>query len=260
MDGVEPKLERGAGLFERGADSRVQVVAAPLTGICALRLDAEPLTFALTFRALVALSKANIEQVLEASFVVRKLAEELGGSEGLRHTPLYATFCYVWQGDTPPNKGTVEIALMDRGIGIKQGLSNNPHLALGNDYEAILKSLVPGISGRSFHGMPDEQRTEWSNSGYGLFMTSQICRMGGRFNIGSGDSLVSITKSEKTVIDFGFEGTFIGMELHVKNLGKLNPLLHRLRGRGERVAKTVKVQADVEASYASSFVMDEDGQ
>ena len=85
MNGIEPKLERSAGFLERGSYGRVQVVATPLAGIGALRLNAEPFTLALAFRALEALSKANIEQVLEAGFIVRKLAEELGGGEWLRH-------------------------------------------------------------------------------------------------------------------------------------------------------------------------------
>jgi hypothetical protein len=81
----------------------VQVVAAPLAGIGPLGLDPEPLGSALTLGALEAFAEANVKQVLEAGFVVRKHAEECGGGEGLRHTPLYATFGYVWQGDTPPN-------------------------------------------------------------------------------------------------------------------------------------------------------------
>src|SRR5690606_28172930 len=52
--------------------------------------------------ALVALSEPHVEQVREAGFVVRKEAEELGGSEGLRvHAPFYSLSDYVWQGDTP---------------------------------------------------------------------------------------------------------------------------------------------------------------
>lgn len=154
-----------------------------------------------------------------------------------------------------PNKGLVEVAIMDRGNGIRSGLSGNPHLVLANDYEAILKSLVPGISGSFYRGMPKRKKTEWSNSGFGLFMTSQICRMGGRFTIGSCDSLVTMTKSEKMHVPFRISGTFIVMQMNVSALPKLIGLLRILANRGERIAKLVKVEADVEASYASKFIM-----
>ena len=47
VDGVEPKLERGAGLLKRRPDRGVQVVTAPLAGIGALCLDPKPLGGAL---------------------------------------------------------------------------------------------------------------------------------------------------------------------------------------------------------------------
>ena len=103
VDCIEPELKRGPRLFERGAHGRVQVVTAELAGIGALRLDPEPLGFALTLGALEALAEANFEQVIEAGFVVRKETEKLGGRKGLlAHSPLYSRPIYVWQGDRPP--------------------------------------------------------------------------------------------------------------------------------------------------------------
>lgn len=156
-----------------------------------------------------------------------------------------------------PTKGVVEIALMDCGIGIRRGLLANPHIKVTSDYEAITKALVPGISGKHFKGMENQRKTEWSNSGFGLFMTSQICRRGGQFVIGSGADAVVIIGNEKSRVPFGFEGTFIGMELNVRNLPKLIGLLENLRKKGERVAKLIKVEADIEASYASKFIMED---
>jgi len=64
-----------------------------LAGIGALCLNPIPVRRPLARRAFKALPKAHVEQVIEASFVVRKLAEKLGGGEGLRaHAPLYAAF------------------------------------------------------------------------------------------------------------------------------------------------------------------------
>ena len=103
---IEPKLERGAGFLERGANGRVQVVAAPLAGIGPLGFDPEPLGRAVARRASEALPEPHVKQVLQAGFVVRILAEEGGGGEGLRvHARSYAPTDYVCQGDTPPKFG-----------------------------------------------------------------------------------------------------------------------------------------------------------
>jgi hypothetical protein len=80
----------------------MQVMAAPLAGIGALGLNAKPLGSALALGTLEALPEPNVEQVLEAGFVVRIQLEKLGGGEGLRHTPFYSSIRYVWQWDTPP--------------------------------------------------------------------------------------------------------------------------------------------------------------
>ena len=106
VHGVEPKLQRRPGLLEWGANCRVQVVTAPLARIGALRLDPEPVRCPLAFGTNVALSKAHIEQVVQAGFVVRKLLEELAGSEGLRHAPLYTRSVLRMQGGYTPNFAT----------------------------------------------------------------------------------------------------------------------------------------------------------
>nr|WP_284055298.1 hypothetical protein [Stakelama marina] len=50
--------------------------------------------------ALEALTEPNIEKMLKAGFVVRKLAKELrGGEELLAQSPLYMPSDYVFNGD-----------------------------------------------------------------------------------------------------------------------------------------------------------------
>lgn len=87
VDSIEPQLQWRAGLLKRGANGGVQVMPAPLARIGALGLDAEPVRGALALWAGVALSKANIEEVVQAGLVIRELLEELAGGEGLRHAP-----------------------------------------------------------------------------------------------------------------------------------------------------------------------------
>ena len=78
-------------------------MASTLAGIGALRLDPIPVRRALARRASEALSETDVEQVREAGFVVRKLAEELRRREGfLCHAPSYSPSRYVCKGDRRP--------------------------------------------------------------------------------------------------------------------------------------------------------------
>jgi hypothetical protein len=96
---VEPKLQRRAGLLERGAHGRVQMVAAKLAGISALSLDAEPLRRALAREAFEALPKPDFKQMVQAAFVIGKLLEERANGLGLAHVLVYAGLFYVCKGD-----------------------------------------------------------------------------------------------------------------------------------------------------------------
>lgn len=84
---------------------------------------------------------------------------------------------------------------MDEGVGIKQALSFNPNLKIKNDKDALLLSIEPGIAGKAFKykgKMRKQVDIIWQNSGYGLFVTSEICQHGGDFLIYSGNNAVLI--------------------------------------------------------------------
>lgn len=102
VDGVGPKLQRRAGLFERRADRWVQVMTAPLARVGALCLDPIPVRLAGAGGASEALLEADFEQVRQAGFVIRELLEELRGGELLCHAPSYAAVeLLMKKGQTP---------------------------------------------------------------------------------------------------------------------------------------------------------------
>nr|WP_233453818.1 hypothetical protein [Tsuneonella flava] len=94
-------MQRGAGLFERCANGRVKMVAAPLARISALRFNSIPIGWTLTGRTFEALPKPNLKKVVQASFIIWIAFEELGDGLGLRHASFYAMSGYVWKGDNP---------------------------------------------------------------------------------------------------------------------------------------------------------------
>lgn len=124
---------------------------------------------------------------------------------------------------------SVELAILDRGIGIRRGLSSNPHLSLGNDHEALNLCLIPGVSGKAFKGARRNSNDVWANSGYGLYMTSRLCREGGSYFIASGDTGLYLSESKRRYLDTPFQGTAIKLTLNTGRLGALPEMLGRYR-------------------------------
>lgn len=68
----------------------------------------------------------------------------------------------------PPSLNRVSFSIIDRGIGLKESLSDNPTLVLNNDEDAIRAALQPATSGKVYKGQKRKPKGEWANSGYGL--------------------------------------------------------------------------------------------
>lgn len=90
VDCIEPKLQGCAGVLERSARGRMDMMSAPLAGIGSLGLEAEPVALAVTLWAHATLSKSDIEDVLQARFIGRELLEKLpDGDAHFRFIGLY---------------------------------------------------------------------------------------------------------------------------------------------------------------------------
>jgi hypothetical protein len=153
-----------------------------------------------------------------------------------------------------PSKQLVELSILDQGRGIRTTLSRNPHLIINSDEDAIRLALKPGISGRAYEGGPKLRDDAWANSGYGLFMTSQICARGGSFALCSGDRGLLLNGETEKVIDAGFSGTAIRMRIYVPEVRGLNEALKELSKRGEELAGKAGKSASMRASMSSRML------
>lgn len=108
-----------------------------------------------------------------------------------------------------PTKNLVEVAVLDTGNGIRKGIETNPYLEIENERDALHLSLLPGVSGKMYKGVKERKHDEWQNSGFGLYMTSRICRNGGSFFIVSNDSSVLLTSDGKRDIECDYKGTIL---------------------------------------------------
>lgn len=153
-----------------------------------------------------------------------------------------------------PTKQLVELSILDEGIGIRAGLSRNPHLSIQNDEDAIRLALLPGISGIAFEGGPRLRNDEWANSGYGLFMTSQLCARGGSFMLCSGERGILLDGNRDEAFDVAFSGTAIRLGIFVPEVQSLNAALEGLRRRGREIAGELAHAANLSASMSSRML------
>lgn len=153
-----------------------------------------------------------------------------------------------------PSYQKVELALLDRGIGIRQGLSANPHLKIENDHEALNYSLMPGISGKAFKGSRKDKNDVWASSGYGLYMTSRLCREGGSFFIASGDTGLYLSEKKRRYLDTPFKGVALRLLLDTGRLSSLNEMLSRYAKEAVEFRTEFTERNNLAASTASKML------
>lgn len=141
-----------------------------------------------------------------------------------------------------PKKGKAEIAIVDEGVGLKQSLCNNSfhRQYISNDTDALKYAVMPGIS-RAFS--PTKKNTSndiWSNSGFGLYMTSSLCKkLGGKFYLATGNKCLINNKENSVLCDTKYNGAAIGIELPT-NIEKASNIIKEISISGEKEAKNIR--------------------
>jgi hypothetical protein len=159
-----------------------------------------------------------------------------------------------------PSKGRAEVAIVDRGIGLRKSLAGNPHIDASTDKSAINYALMPAVSGKAFKGAPRRRsRSPWANSGFGLYMTSRICRNGGNFFVASGDTgmLLTAGKEGKRYFGTSLTGTAIRMVIRTDQLAGLKEALARYRDEGFLIQQKYKEIVSIDPSSASLMLSED---
>lgn len=160
----------------------------------------------------------------------------------------------IWySGQAWQSKDLVEIAILDEGVGIQESLGTNSYYQHIQDSCEVLKfALEPGIT-KTFSPARRKNYEEWGNTGFGLYMTSNICRNIGSFVICSGGYAIRFAGEEERIISTSFKGTAIRMRLKLSELSKVTRLRSELVREGEAVANRNKKMAISNASAASKL-------
>lgn len=178
--------------------------------------------------------------------------------EMIRNVPEHSGASEIWySAQYWPSHDLVELAIMDEGCGILSSLSSNPlHVShISNDFDALTWALQPGIS-RTFSptNPPKETDDYWENSGFGLYMVSQICyRLGGSFIITSGDAALLIERDTGAINQMAthFEGTAVQMRIKPSRIIMFEEIKRDVLQAGEMTAKSNR-SAFKKASKSSS--------
>jgi len=149
---------------------------------------------------------------------------------------------------------TVELVVLDSGIGIRTALSSNPNYKNCTDREAIQYSLLPAVSGKFFKGVKRQTSNVWQNSGFGLYMTNRLCRNGGSFFICSGNSGLLLNATGKIDYETSYQGTALRMVMELTNMKDLKTKLERFKKEGYDIASQYSQGTPIEASAASMML------
>lgn len=138
-----------------------------------------------------------------------------------------------------PTKDLVEVAILDEGKGIKKSIERNKRITACDDYEAIKLALEPGISRNVVR---KDKNDIYSNSGFGLYMTSTMCcGSGGSFVVCSGSKCLEINNRETKIIDTSFMGTAIRMRIRPSKITQIDNKLSNLSKMGSEKSKKINL-------------------
>lgn len=130
------------------------------------------------------------------------------------------------------NNGQAEIAIADEGIGIQNSLARS-----GRHYnpdEAIEACLMPGISSFSIKG-----ETDWANSGFGLYVVSELGRRYGHFEISSAQRSIRLSSLGRHTGPSELSGTLVGLNISLNDADYFPNILKNIVDEGEGIAASL---------------------
>lgn len=109
---------------------------------------------------------------------------------------------------------------------------------ISNNKEALEWAIKPGVSA-SFD--PSKGDNPNANSGYGLYIISEICRMAeGRFILLSDTDSLDVSSSSCYKRITNFHGTAVAIRINTDRIQKYQEVIDTARKRGAETAKTIK--------------------
>lgn len=163
--------------------------------------------------------------------------------EILRNIPEHAQETNAWICGQYWRDQTAEIAIVDEGIGIKESLRRNSihRRYVTDDESALFYAIKAGISQAFDPGRGNRSNDEWANSGYGLYMASELCKaLDGSFCIASGDRGIYVSEKGVQSINTYLRGTAVKMTFSTAKLENASDMIRQISACGEAEARKIK--------------------
>jgi len=128
--------------------------------------------------------------------------------------------------------GTAEVAILDQGIGIYDSLRTK--YSVTSARQALKLALRPGVtSGAVIDG------SKWENSGFGLYVVSELGKRYGEFSIVSSREMLTIVPDTPSHIEtVPCKGTIVRLKLvHLTNDDYFGNILEQIINEGEALAE-----------------------
>lgn len=174
--------------------------------------------------------------------------------EAIRNIPEHAGTSNVWLcGQYWHNRDEAEVAILDEGIGIFNSLSRNrihgKYITTNED--SLRWAIKPGISTSFEPARGQRSKDIWANSGYGLYMISEICKStNGWLTVVSGNDCLRIYPNNSTISATHFNGTALGIRIKPSKTIRFQEIIDNARTKGEIEARSIR-NAFHEASIPS---------
>ena len=164
--------------------------------------------------------------------------------EAIRNIPEHSGTSEAWLcGQYWHNRNLAEIAILDEGIGVYNSLSKNRihRNYITTNEDALRWALKPGVS-TAFHPARGQRSQEpWANSGYGLYMISEICKAtDGWFTFVSGDDCMRVYPNTSSLYKAHYNGTALGIRVNTSRITKYQTIIDDAMVRGMSEAKTIE--------------------
>jgi hypothetical protein len=180
--------------------------------------------------------------------------------EILRNIPEHADVKQAWICGQYWSDKTAEIAIVDDGIGIKESLRKNKihREYIETDEDALKFAIKAGISQAFQPSRKNKSEDEWANSGFGLYMVSEICKeLQGSFVLASGNKYIKINQDgEMKLGETLFKGTAVKVTISTNKILKSRQMISKIAMQGEQQAKLIR-NAFKKASKPSRGIINE---
>jgi hypothetical protein len=129
--------------------------------------------------------------------------------------------------------GRVLVGIVDYGQGLRASLAKS--FQVDSDLDAIKMAIKPGISSKL---ASEDDDNPWANSGFGLFVLSELGRQTGYFSITSGGSLLELSSEKVACRDTCHGGTAVNI-IFRKQLGtNLEEYINSIIQNGEAMIQS----------------------